>query len=107
MQDNNDQTRKGVAANAGSRQHEQGPHEQGKREQVKPESAKLEPAKPEPGKLEPGHEAERQAEARRERAAKTLRDNLMRRKQQGRARRAGAADETSGLPAAKTDESAD
>ena len=92
MQDNNDQTRKGAAANAGSRQHEQGPHEQGK---------------PEPGKLEPGHEAERQAEARRERAAKTLRDNLMRRKQQGRARRAGAADETSGLPAAKTDESAD
>jgi hypothetical protein len=102
MQDNNDQTRKGAAANAGSRQHEQGPHEQGKREPVKPE-----PAKPEPGKLEPGHEAERQAEARRERAAKTLRDNLMRRKQQGRARRAGAADETSGLPAAKTDESAD
>ena len=97
MQDNNDQTRKGVAANAGSRQHEQGAHEQGKPE----------PAKPEPGKHEPGHEAERQAEARRERAAKTLRDNLMRRKQQGRARRAGAADETSGLPAAKTDESAD
>ncbi len=97
MQDNNDQTRKGVAANAGSRQHEQGAQEQGK-----PEPAKLEP-----GKLEPGHEAERQAEARRERAAKTLRDNLMRRKQQGRARRAGAADETSGLPAAKTDESAD
>lgn len=62
---------------------------------------------PPPGKLEPGHEAERQAEARRERAAKTLRDNLLRRKQQGRARRAGAADETSGLPAAKTDESAE
>jgi hypothetical protein len=97
MQDNNDQTRKGAAANAGSRQHEQGAQEQGK-----PEPARLEP-----GKLEPGHEAERQAEARRERAAKTLRDNLMRRKQQGRARRAGAADETSGLPAAKTDESAD
>lgn len=58
-------------------------------------------------KLEPGHEAERQAEARRLRAAKTLRDNLLRRKQQGRARRAGAADETSGLPAAKTDESAE
>jgi hypothetical protein len=79
MQDNNDQTGKDAAA-----------------------SSKLEP-----GKLEPGHEAERQAEARRERAAKTLRDNLLRRKQQGRARRAGAADETSGLPAAKTDESAD
>ena len=45
-------------------------------------------------------EAERQAEARRARAAQTLRDNLMKRKQQGRARRAGAADETSGLPAA-------
>ena len=79
MQDNNDQTHKDAAA-----------------------SGKLEP-----GKLEPGHEAERQAEARRERAAKTLRDNLLRRKQQGRARRAGAADETSGLPAAKTDESAE
>lgn len=60
-----------------------------------------------PGKIEPGHEAERQAEARRLRAAKTLRDNLLKRKQQGRARRAGAADETSGLPAAKTDESAE
>lgn len=59
------------------------------------------------GKIEPGHEAERQAEARRLRAAKTLRDNLLKRKQQGRARRAGAADETSGLPAAKTDESAE
>lgn len=59
------------------------------------------------GRLEPGHEAERQAEARRQRAAKTLRDNLLRRKQQGRARRAGAADETSGLPAAKSDESAE
>ena len=57
------------------------------------------------GHIEPGHEAERQALARRERAARTLRDNLMRRKQQGRARRAGAADETSGLPAAKTDDS--
>ncbi|WP_438750283.1 hypothetical protein [Pararhizobium sp. O133] len=59
------------------------------------------------GHLEPGHEAERQAEARRLRAAKTLRDNLLRRKQQGRARRSGAADETSGLPAVKTDESAE
>jgi hypothetical protein len=38
-----------------------------------------------------------------------LRDNLQRRKQQARARRAGAADETTGLPggnpAAKKDES--
>ncbi|CAN7255594.1 hypothetical protein LJR098_001036 [Rhizobium sp. LjRoot98] len=82
MQDNNDQTRKHAATPAA-------------------------PSKLEAGKLEPGHEAERQAEARRERAAKTLRDNLLRRKQQGRARRAGAADETSGLPAAKTDESAE
>ena len=54
-----------------------------------------------------GQEAQRQAEARKARAAKTLRDNLLRRKQQGRARRAGAADETSGLPAAKTDQSAE
>ncbi|KQV44574.1 MULTISPECIES: hypothetical protein [unclassified Rhizobium] len=51
-------------------------------------------------------EAERQAEARRERAARTLRENLLRRKQQGRARRAGAADETSGLPAAPSEERA-
>ena len=49
-------------------------------------------------------EAERQAQARRERAARTLRENLLRRKQQGRARRAGAADETSGLPAAPSEE---
>lgn len=45
-------------------------------------------------------EAERKAKA----AAK-LRENLMRRKTQARARRAGSADETQGLPAAKTDES--
>ena len=57
------------------------------------------------GKGERGQEARRQAEARRERAAKTLRENLLRRTQQGRARRAGDADETSGLPAAKSDES--
>ncbi|MDW9594146.1 hypothetical protein GOA63_18265 [Sinorhizobium meliloti] len=52
-----------------------------------------------------GHSSE--AEARRQRLAKNLRDNLQRRKQQMRARRAGAADETSGLPAAKSDESED
>ncbi|MCA1403867.1 hypothetical protein I6F26_04520 [Ensifer sp. IC3342] len=52
-----------------------------------------------------GHTAE--ADAKRLRLAKNLRDNLQRRKQQMRARRAGAADETSGLPAAKTDESDD
>ena len=50
-----------------------------------------------------------EAEIRAERLAKTLRDNLQRRKQQARARRAGAADETTGLPggnpAAKKDES--
>ena len=48
-------------------------------------------------------EAERQAQARRERAARTLRENLQRRKQQGRARRAGDADEAVGLPAAGSD----
>ncbi len=48
-----------------------------------------------------------EAEARRQRLAKNLRDNLQRRKQQARARRAGDADETSGLPAAKSDESED
>lgn len=45
------------------------------------------------------------AEIHRERAAAKLRENLQRRKQQARARRAGAADETTGLPAAKKDES--
>ena len=39
-----------------------------------------------------------EAEIRAERLAKTLRDTLQRRKQQARARRAGAADETVGLP---------
>lgn len=50
-----------------------------------------------------------EAEIRAERLAKTLRDNLQRRKQQARARRARAADEATGLPgapsAAKKDES--
>nr|WP_184360623.1 hypothetical protein [Rhizobium sp. BK602] len=41
-----------------------------------------------------------EAERRRERAAQKLRENLGRRKQQVRARRAGQADETDGLPAA-------
>ncbi len=45
-------------------------------------------------------EAERKA-----RAAAKLRENLQRRKQQARARRAGEEDATIGLPAAKTDES--
>ncbi|MBP1885890.1 hypothetical protein [Sinorhizobium mexicanum] len=48
-----------------------------------------------------------EADAKRLRLARNLRDNLQRRKQQMRARRAGAADEASGLPAAKTDESDD
>ena len=48
-------------------------------------------------------EAERKAE----RLAKTLRENLARRKQQARARRAGGADEATGLPAAKRDDSGD
>ncbi|PYE29207.1 hypothetical protein C8J32_1011072 [Rhizobium sp. PP-CC-3A-592] len=52
-------------------------------------------------------EAERQAQARRERAARTLRENLQRRKQQGRARRAGDADEAVGLPAAGGEASSD
>ncbi len=45
------------------------------------------------------------ADQRRERAAAKLRENLLRRKQQSRARRAGEADQASGLPAAKSDES--
>jgi hypothetical protein len=50
-------------------------------------------------------EVQRREEERRKRAALKLRENLMRRKSQSRARRAGDADETIGLPAAKTDES--
>ncbi|WP_137128936.1 hypothetical protein [Rhizobium sp. FY34] len=46
-----------------------------------------------------------ETEQRKARAAQKLRDNLMRRKSQARARRAGEADLTDGLPAAKTDES--
>ena len=52
------------------------------------------------GKAPDPREAQRKA-----RAAAKLRENLMRRKTQSRARRAGEADEVSGLPAAKTDES--
>lgn len=44
-------------------------------------------------------------EQRKARAAQKLRENLQRRKQQSRARRSGAEDQTIGLPAAKTDES--
>jgi hypothetical protein len=54
-------------------------------------------------------QAAREAE-RRAKASAKLRENLMRRKSQARARRAGEADETQGLPAAeasavKSDES--
>ena len=48
-----------------------------------------------------------EADRRRERAAQKLRENLSRRKQQVRARRAGQADETDGLPAAKARDNAD
>ncbi|MBD9486114.1 hypothetical protein GFB56_05400 [Ensifer sp. T173] len=48
-----------------------------------------------------------ESDLRKARLAKTLRDNLQRRKQQMRARRSGAPDEAIGLPAAKTDESED
>ncbi|KQO78956.1 hypothetical protein [Rhizobium sp. Leaf262] len=57
------------------------------------------------GQNGPGDRAKRQEAERKARAAKKLRENLARRKQQARARRAGEADETIGLPAAKTDES--
>ena len=53
----------------------------------------------------PGDTAKQREAERKARAAKKLRENLQRRKQQARARRAGDADETDGLPAAKTDES--
>jgi hypothetical protein len=49
-------------------------------------------------------QAEREAQQK-ARAAAKLRENLMRRKTQARARRAGEAEQGQGLPAAKTDES--
>lgn len=58
-------------------------------------------------KSQQSDEVRARADERKARLAKTLRDNLARRKQQSRARRSGAADETDGLPAAKTDESED
>ena len=57
------------------------------------------------GQNGPGDRAKIAEAERKARAAKKLRENLARRKQQARARRAGEADETIGLPAAKTDES--
>ncbi|MCZ7885334.1 MULTISPECIES: hypothetical protein [Agrobacterium] len=59
------------------------------------------------GKLQagPGEKARQREAERKARAAKKLRENLLKRKQQVRARRAGEEDQTIGLPAAKTDES--
>lgn len=53
----------------------------------------------------PGERAKQREAERKARAAQKLRENLQRRKQQARSRRAGEADETDGLPAAKTNES--
>ncbi|AYM04423.1 MULTISPECIES: hypothetical protein [Agrobacterium] len=53
----------------------------------------------------PGEKARQREVERKARAAKKLRENLLKRKQQVRARRAGEEDDTIGLPAAKTDES--
>ncbi|OOG66716.1 hypothetical protein BLJAPNOD_00033 [Ensifer sp. M14] len=58
-----------------------------------------------PAKRKPKDTTEQ--DLRKARLAKTLRDNLQRRKQQMRARRSGQPDEAIGLPAAKTDESDD
>lgn len=57
------------------------------------------------GQTGPGEKAKQREAERKTRAAKKLRENLARRKQQLRARRAGDEDETIGLPAAKTNES--
>ena len=64
-------------------------------------------AAPSDGKAQagPGEKARQRAAERKARAAKKLRENLLKRKQQVRARRAGEEDHTVGLPAAKTDES--
>ncbi len=51
----------------------------------------------------PGEKARLREAERKARAARTLRENLARRKQQTRARRAGEADETIGLAAASSD----
>ena len=48
-----------------------------------------------------GDRARKAAAARKAKAAAKLRENLMRRKTQARARRAGEEDSTQGLPAAK------
>lgn len=56
---------------------------------------------PENGESQRRRKSNDQSALRRERAAAKLRENLLRRKTQARARRAGDADETDGLPAAK------
>ncbi|MBP1853072.1 hypothetical protein [Rhizobium halophytocola] len=48
-----------------------------------------------------------EADIRRARVAQKLRENLARRKHQNRARRSGEADETDGLPAAKSTQADD
>jgi len=54
-----------------------------------------------------GDAAQARADERKARAAQKLRENLARRKLQSRARRAGDADETNGLPAARIETSSD
>jgi hypothetical protein len=56
---------------------------------------------PEIGESQRRRKSRDQSAQRQERAAAKLRENLLRRKTQARARRAGDADETDGLPAAK------
>lgn len=64
------------------------------------------PEEPEEAAVEPQLKRGQRGEAERKlRAAAKLRENLQRRKQQSRSRRAGEQDVTIGLPAAKTDES--
>ena len=69
---------------------------------AKDEDATLSAVEPKSGRK---REAEIREVQRQARAAAKLRENLLRRKAQTRARRAGAADEVDGLPAAKKDES--
>lgn len=56
---------------------------------------------PDSGESQRRRKSRDQSALRQERAAAKLRENLLRRKNQARARRAGDADETDGLPAAK------
>ncbi|MDQ0456946.1 hypothetical protein [Rhizobium paknamense] len=63
-------------------------------------SDETDPSKPSGPRAKPATAAD----LRRQRAAQKLRENLMRRKTQARARRAGGADEGEGLPAANSPE---